>query len=111
MKILFHFFKTFWYQAYCLFAYLNGEKYNTHSPYLYAKLSFLRKFNFYLWTFYTHKTKKNLDYLLKKKTLLFPLQLQPETSINVWGYPHADQIKIIKELSHKLKKNRILFSS
>ena len=87
-----------------LMGYFFGDKYNTHSPLLYIKSFIQKKFIYYLWKFYSIRNKKILHNLFKKKTLLYPMQMQPESNINVWGYPYADQIKIIKELSFRLKK-------
>lgn len=36
------------------------------------------------------------------RTLIFPLQMQPESNIDVWGYPYNSQSLLIKQLSSKL---------
>ena len=34
----------------------------------------------------------------KKFTILFPMQMQPESSSDVWGWPHSNQLEIIRQL-------------
>lgn len=38
----------------------------------------------------------------RHKSILFPLQLQPESNIDVWGYPYNDQVSLIKTMRNNL---------
>lgn len=86
-------------------AYFSGEKYNTPSP--------LKKI----------KKDKELQLLLgewdalatplssidkSKKIILYPLQLQPEANLDVWGHPHRDQVKLIKKLSDSIPEDWVV---
>lgn len=92
------------FKFYAFYAYISGEKYNTPSPIKYTELYVRRIYSKFLWKIKSSKNKKNLDQLLMKKVVLYPLQIQPESNIDVWGYPHSNQVKIITDLSYKLKK-------
>ncbi len=43
-----------------------------------------------------------------KKILLYPMQLQPEANIDIWGNNFKDQNKLILNISEKIPKNWIL---
>jgi hypothetical protein len=82
--------------------YLFGERYNTPSP--------IKKI---LKDIYTKKTLKKWDKLSNergnfadnKKTILYPLQLQPEANLDVHGNLFRNQVLIIKEISSALPEN------
>ena len=71
---------------------LRGERYNT--PSLHSKLSLRRqlKKNLQSW--------QALESLPSDpaRTLLYPLQMQPEANIDVWGRPHSDQTQLIRAM-------------
>lgn len=85
-------------------SYYQGELYNTPSPII--KLAKERK---------KKNTIKNWNELatttIDKETfsILYPLQMQPEANIDVWGRPHRDQFKTIVKLHEQLKKAEVLY--
>lgn len=71
---------------------LRGERYNT--PSLRRKFALGRqlKRNMRRW-----RALQNLP-SNPQATLLYPMQLQPEANIDVWGRPYSDQLAIIREM-------------
>jgi hypothetical protein len=69
---------------------LHGERYNT--PSLSRKLTLKRqvKRNLRRW-----RSLQRLP-VDPKSSLLYPMQLQPEMNIDVWGRPYSDQVEIIR---------------
>jgi len=85
-------------------SFLFGEKFNTPSP---IKKIILDKEAYYLrrkWD----KLSRDFKNQNNKFYILFPLQLQPEANIDVWGYPHNNQLEVIKSIFKDLKKDEIL---
>ena len=37
-----------------------------------------------------------------RKTMVYPLQMQPEANIDVWGYPYNNQSSIVEQLARRL---------
>lgn len=73
-----------------------GEKYNTPSPFLKYKLNKE-----------LHKQRDVWEKQICKplaavkdwnKTLLYPLQMEPEANLDVWGFPYNNQVDNIKSL-------------
>lgn len=82
---------------------LMGEKYNT--PSLTRKLILTIK-SIYL-NFSWKKSKKISNEFFKKKkifSVLFPMQMQPEQNIDVWGFPYNKQHEVIDKLAKSLNK-------
>lgn len=71
---------------------LMGEVYNTPSLRRKIWLNQQRKHNIRHW--------RSLESLPpeQSKTIMYPLQMQPENTIDVWGLPVFDQVEIIKEI-------------
>ena len=71
---------------------LLGERYNTPSLVRKYELQRQVKRNLARW--------RSLERLPAdpQVTLLYPMQLQPEANIDVWGRPHSDQVAIINEM-------------
>ncbi|TYC58040.1 hypothetical protein FMN52_16000 [Marinobacter sp. BW6] len=89
-----------------LLGYLSGESFNTQNPlenFVEKKkvISQLR-----LWD----KCRVDLDGLRKinKKVLLYPLQMQPEFNLEVWGAPNNKQLAIIEKLARALPSDWVL---
>tara|TARA_B100001057_G_scaffold501049_1_gene620038 strand:+ start:796 stop:2112 length:1317 start_codon:yes stop_codon:yes gene_type:complete len=85
--------------------YFHGEKYTT--PSLFEKISIDLKLKRYLrkWD----KLSMPINMLPKnKKIMLYPLQMQPEANIDVWGNNFRDQSRLINDISNKLPNNWIL---
>jgi hypothetical protein len=74
--------------------YYFGEKYNTPSPFY--KIFLDRKFAMNI---DNYESKAN-DKLPKNKGLkvLYPMQMQPESGIDVWGYPNNNQSQVIERI-------------
>jgi hypothetical protein len=80
-----------------------GEKYNTPNLFIKAYLFFILKINKIKWKI--HSLNKNTSIFNNKKfKILYTMQLQPEMNIDVWGFPHNDQYKIISSLIKISKK-------
>lgn len=85
--------------------YLFGEKYCTQNPIknLILKRRVAEKIKEW------ELNSKTLDQSLEgKKILLYPMQMQPELNIEVWGYPYNNQMEIIRKLVKSLPKDWIL---
>ena len=97
--------ENLYFQFYVFFSYIFGEKFNTPSPIKFVSSRLERSFLKVKWRFdsYINKVKTN-DILENKKIVLFPLQMQPEVSTDVWSYPYINQEQTILELSKSLKK-------
>ena len=93
---------TFSYKLKTLIPYLLGERYNTPSP---VKKILKNK--------QTNRIQKKWDKLCSErktfseveKTILYPLQLQPEANLDVYGNSFRDQTKIVYEISRQLPEN------
>lgn len=88
-----------------IYSYVKGETYNTPSPLIKFKLEKVRKQNIVNWNL---QALRNID---KGETfnVLYPLQMQPEANIDVWGRSHRDQTELIRSLSNALPEKAMLF--
>ena len=84
--------------------YLSGERNNTPSPITKLRKDHTNKAILKKW----NKAAVN-DIDTSKFVVLFPLHMQPESSIDVWGREFSDQNKVIREISERLKKNEVLY--
>ena len=77
-------------------SYYLGEKYNTPSPMKKIKLyRSLKK----LMENWEQVSSDNLEFIADwNKVLVYPLQMQPEANLDVWGFPYNDQVENIKKL-------------
>ena len=85
-------------------SYFSGERYNTPSPVVKLKLE--RQKNDSIKKWYTF-AKSSLDG--SKASILFPMHMQPESNIDVWGRPYRDQFKTVKNIHRSLGENQILY--
>jgi hypothetical protein len=77
-------------------AYYLGEKFNTPSPFKKFKLN---KELTHLRDIWEKQASNSLDNIEDwNKTLLYPLQMQPEANLDVWGFPYNNQLENIKKL-------------
>lgn len=85
--------------------YYTGEKFNTPSPMMFLKLKFNLKKNLYQWNKMSFKVNE-----LNKSSffILYPLQMQPEANIDVWGHKNANQLEVIKSITNKLLHDEFL---
>ena len=86
-------------------SYIAGERYNTPNPIV---KYFVEKEK--------EKTIQEWDAKIKQKIkkkaafkILYPLQMQPEANIDVWGKKYRNQSKLIEDLLEHLPKNTDLY--
>ena len=85
--------------------YYKGEKFNTPSPLRFLKLKFNLKKNLNEWK----KISIKVNELNKSSFLiLYPLQMQPEANIDVWGHKNSNQLEVLKSIKNKLKEGEFL---
>lgn len=76
-----------------------GERYNTPSLFQKRRLAKNRDANLIIWD-KCAKVPKNGE-----QSILYPLQMQPENTIDVWGVGFHDQVKIIEEILEASEPN------
>ncbi|MFY0603976.1 MAG: hypothetical protein JXQ93_08500 [Flavobacteriaceae bacterium] len=79
-------------------SYIRGERFNTPHPIIKYRLEKQKKKNILNWD---KSALKKIDNV-KEFLVLYPLQMQPEANIDVWGKKHRDQEELIKKLSESL---------
>lgn len=86
-------------------AYYKGETYNTPNPFIKQKLEKLK-----------NKTIKNWDTNAEKKVIrgnsfnvLYPLQMQPEANIDVWGKKYRNQTELVQNIAKALPEDTVLY--
>ncbi|WP_225035913.1 hypothetical protein [Winogradskyella sp. SM1960] len=85
-------------------SYYSGERFNTPSPMVKWKLERQKEESIKRW--YTFAT----DTIDSSKTaILFPMHMQPESNIDVWGRPYRDQFNTIKNIHQSLLKDQVLY--
>jgi hypothetical protein len=79
-----------------LSAYYQGEKYNTPNPFVKLKLERNKKQIIQKWDSIAY----DIDIFDKiaSYNILYPLQMQPEANIDVWGSPNSNQTKVIEDI-------------
>ena len=90
-------------QGLIFWARLTGERYNTPGVFKKGILELKKK-----------KLKKRWDAIsvkikIKEKSVLYPLQMQPEANIDVWGRQHRNQLETIKLIYAALPKDATLY--
>lgn len=76
--------------------YYSGEKYNTPSPFAKCIIENKSKKNIKYWEYLS----SDLD--ISKFNIMYPLQMQPEANIDVWGYPYCNQAQIVEWIINNL---------
>lgn len=71
-----------------------GERYNTPSVARKYQLGRRLKANIAHWEKLAHSRGEDWP----AQTVLYPLQMQPEANLDVWGAPHADQVGVVRQL-------------
>lgn len=84
--------------------YLTGEKYNTPNPLVKYGIEKQKKENILRWDGIAVQSIAKED-----NAILYPLQMQPEANIDVWGRKYRDQLKLIKEIVQSIDENQILY--
>jgi len=97
--------KSFQDKANRIIAYIKGERFNTPSPL--KKLREDKKVQHLLEQW--NNISINLSNLPKnKKIILYPLQMQPEANLDVWGNKYRDQAALLQDISKIIPENWIL---
>lgn len=86
-------------------SYILGERFNTPSPFRKYQLNRKSSKRKKIWDkFSTEISSISNEYFY----ILYPLQLQPEANIDVWGYPNNNQTELIKNILFQLKPDEKL---
>jgi hypothetical protein len=87
------------------FGYFMGERFNTPSPF--AKKSIERKKDLLIaeWDAIAMSQVK-ADERFK---ILYPMQMQPEANIDVWGHPYNNQLDVIKSIVVLMRADDVLY--
>ncbi len=88
-----------------IYSYAEGEVYNTPNPIVKYKIEKDKKYNIIKWDENAFETVSEDN----KFKILYPLQMQPEANIDVWGRKHRDQTELIKLLANALKDDEVLY--
>lgn len=84
--------------------YFQGERFNTPNPLIKFNLEKKKKKNISIWD------DNSITQIDKNSfSVLYPLHLQPEANIDVWGRERRDQLKSIKEISENLIEGQLLY--
>lgn len=96
------------YRVRLFFEYLRGERYCTHNPLLY----FNRRYKIFKKKQLLKKITSEItvikDLKKNKKILLYPMQMQPEFNLDVWGAKYRDQELLISKIGKNLPDDWIL---
>lgn len=77
-------------------SYIAGEHYNTPNPITKREIEKLKQSNIVRWD--TLAKERNVDLQTLKFKILYPMQMQPEANLDVWGRPFRNQLQTIKQL-------------
>lgn len=83
--------------------YIEGESYNTPNPIVKYKVEQKKTQNIAEWDSFALS-----EFKTSKFTVLYPLQMQPEANIDVWGRKHRNQTQLVKSILKALPKETIL---
>ena len=78
---------------------LRGERFNTPSPARKLALQRMLKNNLQSWAAMARMPAA------AGPVILYPLQMQPEANVDVWGRPYSDQVAFVKRLLAALPEN------
>lgn len=89
------------------YSYFCGEHYCTPSPN--KKRQLVRKRNRIVNHWEKIAIEKKWENCIGGKfSLMYPMQVQPEANLDVWGYPYKDQTATIRTIAEQLKDDEIL---
>ena len=77
-------------------AYYGGERYDTPSPIVKYFLEKRKKRNILRWNELANNQFKKIELSVFK--ILYPLQMQPEANLDVWGRKFNNQLQVIKNI-------------
>lgn len=86
--------------------YYSGEHYHTPSPF--RKITLNRELKQRSLRWESIATRKYSRIEGKEFKVMYPLHLQPEASVDVWGNPYRDQVKTIRMILAELPSNALL---
>ena len=89
------------------FCYYSGERYCTPSPLRKIQLNQHRNKLVKKWERLAIKKQWEIA-ILNKFVVMYPMQMQPEANLDVWGYPYRNQADTIKKIADQLKDDEIL---
>ena len=76
-------------------SYVEGEHYNTPNPIIKRKIEKLKNSMIRKWNKLAEE--RFIDLNTKKFKILYPMQMQPEANLDVWGRQHRNQLNTIKQ--------------
>ena len=86
-------------------SYMRGEKYNTPNPLVKYKLEKTKKNNINQWEIGSLKEIPEEGHI----KILYPLQMQPEANLDVWGRKWRDQTELIRKIAEILPEDAVLY--
>ena len=89
-----------------VYAYINGERFNTPNPIVKYKIEKQKEMNITKWDAFA---KDSIDKESNKFKILYPLQMQPEANIDVWGKKYRNQSELIKTIAKNIPKDTVLY--
>lgn len=90
-------------QACTTLGWLRGERFNTPSPARKIALQRELKQNLETWAGLARVPRDG-----ESPAILYPLQMQPEANIDVWGRPYSDQVALVRRLLAALPENGVV---
>lgn len=78
-------------------SYIGGEHYNTPAPWVKARIERQRKALIRQWDELAESRRELLSGTSRFK-LLYPMQMQPEANLDVWGRPFRNQLDNIRQI-------------
>lgn len=94
--------------AYKAVQYARGERYSSPAPWKKLALNRIIQRNLEAWNRSACTAGRSMANE-KKLRILFPLHMQPEASIDVWGRPYSDQAALIGEMAAAVGDEAVLF--
>jgi len=85
-------------------SYYKGEKYNTPSPQVKYKLEHQKNKTIEAW-----EEIADREIAKGKFSVLYPMQMQPEANIDVWGRKHRDQFTTIVKIHKQMGEGDVLY--
>ena len=85
--------------------YYLGDKYNTPSPFTKYKTEANKERFIKRWDVFAEGQIKNSNQF----KILYPLQLQPEANLDVWGRPFRNQLEVVKNIFKNTDENCVIY--
>ncbi len=88
-----------------IISYIRGERFNTPNPYIKYNLEKEKSKKIKKWNTISVNDIKEEN----KVKVLYPLHMQPEANIDVWGRKYREQHKLIETIAINLPENAVLY--